>query len=339
MNALQLASRVLPRVTAASVPYKMFPTSTGWPEMMHLGSLPQFAAKQAGSDIAQFENVREEAASILAGTDTAMRRPQETSRWFAQTSAAILAEAAAAEKSLGGQVTSNDFKATLADAKILAALAHYHSWRLLAGVDYNLYKQAGSLAAFDDAIQNERKAIQSWREAVEVANDFYSDNMVFGASERGFPHHWKDELPAMESEFKQLLAERQAATTDRTSHVVVTPLQGEGPTLPSVKILPVEHGKAVPGEDIKIEAKVFARVGIKWVHLRYRHVNQKEDYQSVDMLPGGDAGLYEARIPGFFVTPQWDVMYYIEVVDKRGNGRIYPDLERKTPYVTLDVKR
>jgi hypothetical protein len=339
MNALQLASRVLPRVTAASVPYKMFPTTTGWPEMMRPGSLPQFAAKQEGSDIAQFENVREEAASILAGTDTAMRRPQETSRWFAQTSAAILGEVATAEKSLGGQAESNDFKATLADAKILAALARYHSWRLLAGVDYNLYKQAGSLAAFDDAIQNERKAIQSWREAAEVADELYSDNMVFGASERGFPHHWKDELPAMESEFKQLLAERQAATTNGTSNVVVTPMPVGGPTLPSVKILPVEHGKVVPGEDIKIGARVVAPAGIKWIRLRYRHVNQKEDYQSVDMLPGGKADLYEARIPGSFVTPQWDVMYYIEIVDKRSNGRIYPDLERETPYVVLNVKR
>ena len=339
MNALQLASRVLPRVIAASVPYKIFPTSTGWPEMMHLGSLPQFAAQEEGSDIAQFENVREEAASILGRTDTAMRRPQETSRWFAQTSDAILAEVAAAEKGLGGLTAGNEFRATLTDAKILAALARYHSWRLLGGVDYNLYKQAGSLAAFDDAIQNERKAIQSWHEAVEAANDFYTDNMVFGASERGFPHHWKDELPNMEKEFKQLLVERQAATTKGTSHVVVTPMQNRSLPLPSVSILPAPAERAVPGQDVRIQAKVVAPAGIKWIRLRYRHVNQKEDYQSADMLPSGNGGLYQAYIPGWFVTPQWNLMYYIEVVDKRAKGRIYPDLERETPYIMLDVKR
>ena len=50
--------------------------------MMHLGSLPQYAQQEEGSDIQQFMNLREEATSILQGTDTAMRRPEETSRWF-----------------------------------------------------------------------------------------------------------------------------------------------------------------------------------------------------------------------------------------------------------------
>ena len=103
MKTVQLASRVLPRIVAASVPYSMFPTTTGWPEMMHLGSLPRYAQQEEGSDIQQFMNVREEATSILEGTDTAMRRPEETSRWFAETSDAILAEVAAAERALGGR--------------------------------------------------------------------------------------------------------------------------------------------------------------------------------------------------------------------------------------------
>ncbi len=192
MKALQLASRVLPRIVAASGPYRMFPTTTGWPEMMHLGSLPQFAQQEEGSDIQQFMNLRDEATSIIQGTDTAMRRPEETSRWFAQTSDAILAEVAAAERtaaegSPGGGTRSNEFKSTLTDARILAALARYHSWRQLGGVNYNLYKQAGDLMAFDEAIGDERKAIQSWHELVEAAGDFYIDNMAFGAIAQGIP--------------------------------------------------------------------------------------------------------------------------------------------------------
>ena len=102
MKALQLASRVLPRVTAASVPYQLgFPTTMGWVEMMHLGSLPQYAQTEEGSDIEQFMNLRDGAASIIQGTDTAMRRPEETSRWFAQISNAILVEVTAAERALG----------------------------------------------------------------------------------------------------------------------------------------------------------------------------------------------------------------------------------------------
>jgi len=339
MKAQQLSSQVMPRIVSASLPYGEFPTSAGWPEMKHEGSLPQFARLEEGSDIAQFMNVRDEATSIVQGTDTAMRRPEETSRWFAQTADAILSQAAAAERALGPQPESNEMKATLADARILAALARYHSWRQLAAVDYNLYKQAGSLAAFDDAIANERKAMQSWRELVAAAGDFYIDDMAFGAPLRAFPRHWKDELPAMDKEFDALLAERKAATAKADAKALVIPVRDPQPKLPVVTFLKPGVAKAVSGEDFAVQARVAAPVGLKWIHLRYRHLNQTEDYQTAEMTLNAKTGLYSASIPGSFVTQQWDLMYYVEVVDGHGNGRIYPDLEVETPYVVVSVQR
>ena len=50
-------------------------------------------------------------------------------------------------------------------------------------------------------------------------------------------------------------------------------------------------------------------------------------------------GLYAGSIPASFVDPQWDLMYFIEIVDRQGNGRIYPDLEAETPYIVLAVRR
>ena len=336
MKAVELASRVLPRIVAASYPYRMFPTTTGWPEMMHMGSLPQFAQQEEGSDVQQFMNLRDEATSIIQGTDTAMRRPEETSRWFAQTSDAILAEVAAAEHALGGRPASNEFKSTLTDAKILAALARYHSWRQLGGVDYNLYKQAGDLTAFDRAIGEERKAIQSWRELVDAAGDFYSDNMAFGA--RQFPRHWKDELKPLDAEFDQLLAERQAAGAPADSKPIVVPVHDPNPKLPVVTFIP-SPASAVPGQDFAVKVKVDAPQGVKWIRLRYRHLNQKEDYLAADMTLDPSSHLYTAAIPASFVDPHWDLMYFVEIVDTHGNGRMYPDLETETPYIVLPVKR
>jgi len=49
--------------------------------------------------------------------------------------------------------------------------------------------------------------------------------------------------------------------------------------------------------------------------------------------------LYAARIPGTFITAKWDLIYYVEAIDKNGNGRIYPDLDKETPYVIVAVQR
>lgn len=337
MKALQLASRVLPRVVAASVPYRAFPTSDSWPEMQRQGSLPQFAQHEEGSDIAQFMNLRDDATSILQGTDTAMRRPEETSRWFARTSADILAEASAAERALGARSGSKEFQSTMTDVRILAAMARYHSWRQLGGVYYDLYQQAGDLTAFDQAIADERHAIQAWRELVEAAGDYYIDNMAFGPATRRFPRHWKDELKALETEFDQLLVERKAATGRPGAKPVRIPARDPNPRLPSVAFAPTSV--AVPGQDFEVKAKVSPTVELKWVRLRYRHVNQKEDYETADMKLNSASGFYTASIPASFIDPHWDLMYFIEIVDRNGNGRIYPDLEVETPYIVIPVVR
>ncbi len=338
MKTVQLASRVLPRVVAASYPYSMFPTTMGWPEMMHFGSLPQYAKQEEGSDIQQFMNLRQEATSILQGTDTTMRRPEETSRWFAEISDAILAEAAAAEQALAGHATNNEFKSTMTDARMLAALARYHSWRQLGGVNYNLYLQAGDLTAFDEAISDERKAVQAWHELVDVAGDFYIDDMWFGPSGRAFPHHWKDEMKALDAEFNKLLAERQAATARADARPARIPARDANPQWPVVTFVPGQPA-AVPGQDYVVQATVKAPAGVKWIRLRYRHVNQKEDYQTVDMTLDAKSGLHGGNIPGAFINPRWDLMYFVEIVDGRGNGRIYPDLDVETPYIIISVKR
>jgi len=307
-----------------------------------MGSLPQFASEEEGTDIQQFMSLRDDATSILAGTVSAKRRPEETSRWFARTSDAILAEVASAEKAFAHQQPSiefnSEFKATMTDARILAALARYHSWRQLAGLNYNLYKQAGDLVAFDTAIADERQAMQAWKELVDSAGDVYSDNLTFGAQARVFPHHWRDELKPLQAEFDQLLAERQSATArPGAKSVRVLPLTRD-PAPPIVTFIPSEAA-AMSDHDFIVKTKIATPTSLKWVRLRYRHVNQKEDYQTVDMTFDEQSHVYSASIPAAFVDPHWDLMYFVEVVDRQGHGRIYPDLDVETPYKIVSVKR
>jgi len=326
MNALHLASKVLPHIVAASYRYQNFPTTRGWAEMNRQGSLAQYAGED-GSDTQQFMNVRDEAKSIVQGTDTAMRRPEQTSRWFARTADGILAEIAQAGNG------SSEFHSTITDLKILAALARYHSWRLLAGVDYNLYKLTGDLGSFDEAVANERSALDAWKQIVAAAGDVYSQDLAFGAHAVGFSRHWKEEYQLLSRDFEQLLAERQGASAKSGAvHFSLRRADGEPP---SVRIQPVSA--ASPGRDVEVTAKVSGPA--KWVRLRYRHVTQFEDYETSEMTFDAKSGLFTGRIPAAFVDPKWDLMCFIEVVGMNGAGRMYPDLEVETPYVVVGVKR
>ena len=89
------------------------------------------------------------------------------------------------------------------------------------------------------------------------------------------------------------------------------------------------------GPDLLVAARVDAPAGVKWVRLRYRHATQFEDYQTAEMTLDAKSGNYTARIPAAFADAKWGLMYFVEVVDKKGAGRMFPDLETETPYVML----
>ena len=340
MRGLHIASQVLPRIVAASYRYQLFPTTRGWAEAMRQGPLAQYADMQ-GSDIQQFINPRDEVKRALNGEDTAMRRPQQTSEWFSQIAERILAEAAQAESSADVR-KGNELVTTLTDLRILAWLARFHAARLPAAVHYNLYRETGDPLALDDAIASEKQAVAAWERIAESAGDVYSEDLAFGVHRVGFPRHWKEELERLRKDQESLLAEKEQAKgraqSDASSRARAmlrrTSADGEPP---AVKL--EAAGKAKPGMDYVVSARIEDASGVKTVSLRYRHMTQYEDYETADMKRDEKTGRFTAAIPAGFIDPKWDLMYFVEAIDTQGNGRMYPDLEVETPYVVVPVAR
>lgn len=117
---------------------------------------------------------------------------------------------------------------------------------------------------------------------------------------------------------------------------------------PALEHKPVTNAPAA--QPLKVAATVTDPSGVKWVRLRYRSVNQYEDYKTIEMKPApgcplgtkrrGQAGQkdrYEAVVPAEDIPAQYDFMYFFEVMDNAGNGRIYPELEKETPYVVVKL--
>ena len=106
---------------------------------------------------------------------------------------------------------------------------------------------------------------------------------------------------------------------------------------PDVRHAPLTIAPA--GRPLRVTAEVADPSGVKAVRLRYRAVNQYEDFKTLDMQPTGRADEYAAVVPASDVGPRFDLMYFIEAVDGAGNGRIHPDLYREQPYVVVRLDR
>jgi hypothetical protein len=103
----------------------------------------------------------------------------------------------------------------------------------------------------------------------------------------------------------------------------------------------VRHGhitNAPAGEPLAISARVSDATGVKWVRLRYRSLTQFQDYKTLEMTATGD-DKYKTVVPAQDVDPKYDFMYLIEVMDRNGNGAIYPDMKKETPYIVVKLDR
>jgi hypothetical protein len=344
-TAIHQASKVLPRIVASCYPYACFPTTRGWPEKQHLGDLPDYALAE-GSDIQQFASFDEEARILIEGGETAKILPSANSLWFDQTSSAINRLIALAEKSIGTN-RNKEFYSTVTDLKILSNLALYHSRRIPAAVSYRLFERTGDAKALDKAIAYERDAIEAWKQIVNSAGDVYADNLRMGVREAEFMKivhhltgHWKDELGYLETGLTVL--EKKKADLKSVNIVKKAPFYKNTVDSNNEKLFKITHipVKTAPvDKPINISIKVSAVHGVKWVHLRYRNVNQEQNYDTLNMAQTSEKNLYQAVVPADRVNKKWDFMYFIEVMDKNGAGKIYPDLNLETPYIIVKLIR
>lgn len=420
-RALHQASKVLPRIVAASYLYTRFPSPQGWPELQRMEDLPHFALNSRPSDIQQFASPMEEAELILNGGSSPKRLPSQTSAWFQETSDRILADVVRAGQS-GDNKGGREYLSTVTDLKMLAHLAGYHSHRLRAAVHYALFEKTGDLVSLDWAVQWESEAVAAYGRVVESAGYVYAAKLDFGSNRSLFPGHWKNEHQRLRQELDEL---RTAPTTRRSSALAHVPVRrcllkepivvsATAPDL-TIKSLRIKYspggepyktlgmhiveegiwsGKIPnPGtgqrlnyylesvdssgtttflpkdgaeapyvvtisddreppvadleriaranldRDLNVSARVTDPSEVKSVVLRYRRVSQFEDYQSAPMTLNAASRKYEAVIPAEFLGGQHDVMYFIEVMDTKGNGRMVPDLEVETPYVIVKLNR
>lgn len=337
-KALHRASWVLPRIVASCYPYSAFPMTRGWAEKQRLGDLSAYA-KAEGSDIQQFASFDEEAQMLMEGGETAKIRPAANSRWFAQTAQEVNAAVAQAENCIGNR-RSKEFDSTITDLKMLADLALYHSRRIPAAVSYRLFERSKDPAALAQAVEHERNAIEAWRQLVTAAGDSYASDLMMGVRGADLCGHWRDELAALEKGLATLELQQHELKTNSPAKAApryqTSDFDGNSAALEVVHE-PVATARV--GQPRTITAEVRDPAGVKWVRLRYRSVNQRQDYRTLEMAPTGARDQFRAVIPAEDLPPAWDVMYLIEAMNKNGNGRIYPDLNRETPYIVIKLQR
>jgi len=286
-----------------------------------------------------FLTVDEFADELLRGESSGKYSPAWVANQLeadAQKAAARLREA----KSNTRDIRSADFRRLAVDVTIQAGLGRFYAAKFRAGVLYALYECSQYRPALESAINAHQMARVAWAELAGQARDVYAPDITFGPEffQRG---HWLDRLPAIDADtadMEKLLKQAPESgtappkvdrkTVEKAMHkALAKPGHDENPPLAGLHEPPASFQR---GQRLTIVAhvpKVSNLAMISGLRLRYRHVNQAEIWQLVEMERTGSD--YRAVIAADYTDSPFPLQYYFQIRNFSGNAWLHPGLEHR----------
>jgi hypothetical protein len=223
--------------------------------------------------------------------------------------------------------SADSYASTLAISRVDPVIAHIPVRRLAPGEDLKIRATVAGIATI---------------QAVQVY--FGNSRAGFSSAElRGDGVTYSAVVPAAKLEGGAAYFLR---ATDSSGRVSTFPEDGASQpipvlvtndsTPPALNHTPIVSAQA--RRPLRFTALVHDPSGVKWVHLRYRGLSEHQDFKMLNMLPTGKDNEYAATVPGEEIDAHFDFMYLFEVMDNAGNGKIYPDLAKETPYIVVNVE-
>lgn len=346
-QALGAASRVLPLITTV---HGLGASNNGyWPEMyvnMPIGDGPNadFYARDTATpptfggvsafDPAMFYRVDEYADDLLAGRRDGRYSPTEVADWFD-----ALAEEA--ERKLAVAVVraadpaEPTFRRTEIDIRVQAGLGRFFAAKYRAGIGYSLFERTQDPAFLAECVAAYRVARDVWAGIAELTTGVYQPDLTFGdlKSEHG---HWADRLPEIEEDLASLQRRYEQVRDTNPATPVSLPDVGR---CSRPRMDHAQPGPFTRGDAITVGVSVADSAFDGRIVLNYRHLNQGEDFRTVEMIRDGSR--FTATIPSAYTDSAFPMVYYFTAHHAGGDAWISPGLDRtlaNQPYHVLRQK-
>ena len=206
------------------------------------------------------------------------------------------------------------------DVGIEAGIGRFFGAKLRSGVLYGIHEQTGDRAALEGALKQYRRARDIFAQIGERAKGVYVPDITVGELPwlRG---HWLDRLPAMDDDIdgmEKRLASAKAGA-DPAVRAAIAEAVGRPRRIAAVcRHTPPAHFQ--PSQPLELAISVERKIAS--VRLYYRHVNQAERYQTLEMEDAGNR--YRAAIPGSYTDSPYPLVYYFELKDGPGKAWLHP---------------
>jgi hypothetical protein len=268
-----------------------------------------------------FATVAEHVQDLLNGNINPKYSPLEVAQWIDSfTEASSQALSAARTKARGA--TSPEFRRIEEDVLIMNALGNFYSRQARSAAYFEIFKQTGNAKAGELALDEYKKARETWAKMAERASKVYTADVSYGAPpiRRG---NWVSRLPAIDADLDAMqkalasppAANGSAESAERAIKAVSSPPQRVADT--------ADHAPAHafhPGQALSLALQTSQ--GATSARLHYRHVNQGERWVTADMQSSGSG--YAGSIPAEYTNSPYPLEYYFELRNGSGCAWLHP---------------
>jgi hypothetical protein len=269
-----------------------------------------------------FMRINDFAAELLKDKRSGKYSPIEYTQWledFAEAASKHLEQAKTRSK--GKQ--KPEFRRMAIDVAIAAGLGRFFGAKFRSGVLFGIFKQSGDRTALELSIKTYHKARNHWIELADIARDFYKHDITVGGEDviRG---HWLDRLPAIDEDIdfmRKILEETPTSYVTQKDNVQLAIQEALG--RPKRDFMVCHHNQPKnfkSGEPLNLE--ITTEEPVNSISLYYRHVNQAERFNIVEMQGTGIS--FKSTIPADYTDTLYPIQYYFELRDKPDNAWLYP---------------
>src|SRR5215472_14802684 len=332
-GALSAATRIVPLITTAHLPSAA--NDTYGPEFYTNQSIvdekarspygdtptPKTFVNVSPLDPQMFARISDCATEMLNGKRASKYSPIEVAQWLQELASTASTQLAEAEKRAARQ--SSAFRRIATDVKIQIGLGRFFGAKLRSGMLFAIYQQSRNRNALEESLKVYREAREVWAQFAPGASNVYVADITYGPrpNQRG---NWMDRVAAIDADIAAMAKLLESAPDSPTQSAEARSAIAEALGRPSRSAERCRHrppDRFVPKQELPIVLSLETAEPVSGV-LNYRHVNQAERYQTVELQAQGSE--YRATIPANYTDSPYPLQYYFELRRGPASAWIYP---------------
>ncbi len=335
-NALAPVSRVLPLFTLAHGPSA--DCLLYWPEIytnMPIADVkrqqpygdtqsPKLFGNVSPFDPQLFQSPDECADNLIGGLATGKYSPIEVAQWLEEIAAEASKYLTIARAQLGTSSTSPEFRRVEEDVLIQRGLALFFAGKLRCAVLWRIFTITGNHLAGDAAITRYTEGRTAWAVMAERAKGVYLSNITYGVNT--LKGHWLDRIQSFDEDIADLRKRIETFTAiknkiDPAAAESALKIANTRQVRPTVSAIHTPENRFLSGKPVMISIRIKSRTPRR-VMLHYRHVNQAERWQSVELTRNNDT--FQGEIPATYTSRRYALQYYFEVETGPAEATLIP---------------